>query len=342
MSSSPRITRLTWVPFLVITCFAATLMVGCDRKADDSSQADARTSEITKPLVCTTFYATTYFAQRIGGDLIEVSCPCPSDADPIFWLPGDKALNTYQKADLIITNGASFEKWLAKVNLPPSRVVDTAKPFEESFIVIESSVTHSHGPEGQHTHEGIDGHTWVDPINAKTQAREIETALVKHFPTHKAAFKAGFLSLAKDLDALDAKLKSVSTKLGDQTLLCSHPAYNYLARRYGWNIKNFHLDPETMPDDQTITEIKLFLEENPASLMLWESEPTKEIATWFETQLGINSVVFSPCEGMDPADIAKGMTYFTVMNGNIDTLGKVLSEMSSKAVPPPPEQAVQE
>ncbi|MCD4669558.1 MAG: zinc ABC transporter substrate-binding protein [Actinomycetia bacterium] len=342
MSSSPHITRLTLASFVVVACFAATLMVGCDRKADDSSRSDAATPNKAKPLVCTTFYPTTYFAQRIGGDWIEVSCPCPSDADPIFWLPDAKALETYQKADLIIVNGASFEKWLTKVSLPQSRVVDTAKPFEESFIVIESSVTHSHGPEGKHTHEGIDGHTWLDPINAKTQASQIENALIKHFPTHKDAFKAGHLSLVKDLDALDAKLKSVSTKLSDQTLLCSHPAYNYLARRYGWKIKNFHLDPETMPDDQTITKIKLFLGEQPASLMLWEAEPAKEIATWFETQLDIKSIVFSPCEGLDPADITKGTTYFSVMNANIDTLGKVLSEMSSKAVAPPPEQAAQE
>ena len=40
--------------------------------------------------------------------------------------PSDELLAAYQRADLIVLNGAGFAKWVAGASLPPSRVVDTA------------------------------------------------------------------------------------------------------------------------------------------------------------------------------------------------------------------------
>ena len=135
-----------------------------------------------KAKVFTTFYPTHYFARRIGGELTEVICPCPANEDPAFWMPDDKTILSYQGADLIVVNGASFEKWLNKVTLPESRIVDTTKPFAKEFITIAGAVTHSHGPSGEHTHAGIDGHTWLDPINAIAQSSAIRDALCKLLP----------------------------------------------------------------------------------------------------------------------------------------------------------------
>ena len=50
------------------------------------------------PVVYTTFYPTTYFAQRIGGDLVKVVCPLPEGEDAIFWQPDDETLAALQGA----------------------------------------------------------------------------------------------------------------------------------------------------------------------------------------------------------------------------------------------------
>jgi zinc transport system substrate-binding protein len=71
----------------------------------------------------------------------------------------DQTVAAFQQANLIVVNGASFEKGLAKVTLAESRVVDTAKPLADELIVLTETVTHTHGPQGKHSHEGIDGHT---------------------------------------------------------------------------------------------------------------------------------------------------------------------------------------
>lgn len=324
--------RLSCWPLAALACTGVFLaaVAGCERKESGqptTSAPSAATKTVDKrPVVYTTFYPTTYFTQRIGGDAVKTVCPCPVDADPAFWTPDDKTIAAYQQADLIVINGASFEKGLAKVTLPESRIVDTAKPLADEFIVLEETVTHTHGPQGEHSHEGIDGHTWLDPINSKTQAGEIRNALVKRLPDHAERFEHGYAGLVKDLDALDARLKALAGKLADQVLLCSHPAYNYIGRRYSWNLKTYHLDPEAMPDDETFAEIKSFLAQQPAKHMLWESEPAIEITDRMSKELGLESVVFSPCEALDSAQLEAGESFLTVMSRNVQRLEEALGD----------------
>ena len=329
-----RQNKARWSCWLLARLAAAGMIMaavtGCERKESGRATATAPSpvaKTASEPLVIyTTFYPTTYFTQRIAGDAVKIVCPFPADADPAFWMPDDETIAAFQDADLIIVNGASFEKGLAKVTLPESRIVETAKPLADELIVLKDAITHTHGPQGKHSHEGIDGHTWLDPINSKIQAGEIKNALVKRLPERAEQFEQGYAGLAADLDALDARLKVLAGKLGDQLLLCSHPAYNYIGRRYAWNLKTYHLDPEEMPTDETLAEIKGFLAEHPAKLMLWEAEPTDEIAKRMSQELGLKSVVLSPCETLDAQRLAAGDDFLTVMNGNVQRLDAALGD----------------
>jgi len=285
----------------------------------DGTPKDAPTSG-GKPVVLTTFYPTLYFVRRIAGDLVEVECPVPEDEDAIFWQPDEATIGRYQQADLIVVNGAEFEKWVQKTSLPSAKLVDTARPFENDFLRFEKAVTHSHGPAGEHAHEGIDGHTWVDPENAKAQAAEIHRALVKLLPDRKARLDEGLAALTKDLDELSDGFAALA---GKPPLLASHPAYNYTVKRYGWNLVNLDLDPGEMPSDEAFAKIAVLLKAHPAKYLLWESDPLPEIATRFRDELGVASVTFSPCELMSTADLVAGSDYLSVMRENLARLKPV-------------------
>ncbi len=311
----------TKLPFLLIT-LPLLLSVAC-KKAEKSEATSSGDSATAKPIVYTTFYPTQYFTQRIAGDLVEAVCPVPSEEDAIFWEPDAEMIGRYQKADLIVLNGAGFAKWVAQATLPESRVVDTAKPFAAEFITYENAVVHKHGNEGAHSHEGIDGHTWVDPVNAKIQAGVLRDALVRRWPEHKGAFENGFASLAADLDQLDAGFRELAPAAAETPLLASHPAYNYIARRYGWKIHNLDLDPGEMPDDEAFAKIRDILATFPAETLLWESEPTSEIVARVQTELGLASKVFSPCELKDPETTDD---FLGVMQGNLKTMREIFAE----------------
>ena len=290
-------------PFIMLLVLAGLVSCG------DKPTPDSPVGTSGNTVLCT-FYPTEYFAQRIAGDLLEVSCPLPQDEDPSFWRPDAASLQQFQAADLIIINGAGFEKWLATASLPESRIVDTAKSFEQDFIRYESKITHRHGKDGEeHSHSGIDGHTWLDPVTAKVQAAAIHQAFAKKWPEHAAAFETNFKSLVADLDSLDSALKTLPP---DRPLLASHPAYGYLARRYGWKVTNVDLDPRSMPRRESIPA------DHPAKIILWESEPNEKGVAILERDRGITSVVFSPAKQRSQQD------YIETMRANISRLAAAL------------------
>jgi len=63
--------------------------------------------------------------------------------------------------NLLILNGAGYEKWTKKVSLPMLRTVDTSRSFKDKLIHIETEVTHSHGPVGERSHSGTAFTTWA-------------------------------------------------------------------------------------------------------------------------------------------------------------------------------------
>lgn len=280
----------------------------------------AREATTTEDVIRTTFYPTMWMASRIAGGLVPVECPVPAEADPIFHRPTVEQIARYQRARLIIVNGAEFEKWVSAAPLPRSRVVDSAAGFADEFITIEGT-THSHGPSGEHTHEGTDGHTWLDPRNAIRQAEAIASAMSGAFPEHAGAFASNLAALRADLEGLDGSLTALTPALEGVVLLASHPAYNYVARRYGWSVTNLDLDPEAPLSAEALASVAEAIEDRGVRrVMLWESAPLEETAEALRDRFGIASVVFSPCEMLSEEEIAGGADYLVVMRANIEGL----------------------
>jgi len=68
-------------------------------------------------------YPLQYFSERIGGEAVEVHFPVPPDVDPAYWNPDILTIQKYQKADLILINGAGYAKWIRKTSLPQSKLM---------------------------------------------------------------------------------------------------------------------------------------------------------------------------------------------------------------------------
>lgn len=296
------------------------VLSGCARDEDANP---AETQEVGQLSVYTTFYPTQYFTERIGGALVNVVCPVPEDEDAIFWMPSDEVIQEYQQADLIVLNGAGFAKWVEKVVLPQSRVVDTAASFSDTFIHYEKATVHSHGMAGEHAHEGLDGHTWVDPVLAIAQAKAIKDALITRLPGNQEQIVQGFAALEADLHNLDQRLRAYAEGYDQKPFFASHPAYNYIARRYGWKIINLDLDPEEMPSDAAIADMKQKVADHGVKYLVWEGTPTDEIATRMADELGLTNIVFSPCELISAEALADGDDYLRVMQTNLENIAPI-------------------
>ena len=274
-------------------------------------------SAADRPLTLFTVnYPLKYFAERVGRKHVAVHFPAPADEDPAYWMPDIATISAYQRADLILLNGAGYAKWTKKVTLPHSKLVNTSASFKDRYISADEVVTHSHGADGTHAHESLAFTTWLDFSLAADQAHAIYKALSRKKPEGQEFFHKNYTALKKDLMALDAALKRVTAKDPSKPLIVSHPVYDYLAKRYGLNIKSVHWEPDELPSETQWINLRRILKSHPSRWMIWEGKPAAESVQLLKA-MGINSLIFDPC-GNRPDD----GDWLLIMQRNIDTLGR--------------------
>lgn len=292
--------------------FALVFVACTPREVSVSSVED-------EPLrVAVTFYPNEYFVERIGADAVEVFCDVPSDSDALFWVPSDEQLARLHSADLIVLQGTGLERWLERADLPMSRVLVATSDLAERELQLEAGSAHSHGNGEQHAGGDIDPHIWLDPENARVQAAAIRDRLCELAPEQAEEFATRFEEFASELDELSADLRAIAAR--GEPLCASHPAYAYLASRFGFEIESFDFDPSEMPTPDELAELAAAVATSGAKMLLWESEPLPAIAERLRAEYGLESLVFSPCELLSKESRAAGEDYLSVQRANIARL----------------------
>jgi len=295
---------------LLCVVLVITVMAGCRREnAETAPPYDDDSPAVTVAVVN---YPLAYFVERIAGNKVRILFPVPQDCDPAFWKPTDDQIQQYQQADLILLNGAGYAKWIKTSSLPESKVVNTSKAFSDKYLQNKHGVTHSHGPQGADTHGAVDFNIWLDPLQALQQAESVRDALIRLMPQSEVSLPAGYISLSNDLKDLDKRLREFTDRIGSQPIMASHPVYNYLSRRYKWNLKSVHWEPGEMPSDHEWQRFAEILKTHPAKIMIWEADPAPEVAEKVHA-LGLRCLTFNPC-GNRPAV----GDYLSVMRDNTD------------------------
>ena len=305
---------------LVITVSGA----GCAETGTSDQSTGSQPLPGTKLSVYVVNYPLAYFAERIGGSLVDVQFPAPGDQDSAFWSPEAEVIARFQEADIILLNGASYAKWVDRVTLPASRLVNTSAGFKDQYIIMENAVAHTHGPGGEHEHGDIAFTTWLDFELAAQQAGAVFEAFNQARPEEMGRFQANYNALVADLEAVDQALITFSSQVADSPSLGSHLVYQYLARAYDLNLESVHFEPDEAPSARQLRELRDMLEDHPALWVLWEGEPMEETVASLE-ELGISSIVFDPC-----ANAPESGDFLTVMRKNVENLGEIIALAKQK------------
>ncbi len=267
-----------------------------------------------RPTVVAVNYPLAYMAQRIGGDLVRIDYPVPDGIDPAFWRPAPEEIARIQAADVILLNGAGYAKWTAVATLPASRIIVTSAGVEEQYLVVEGNVSHTHGPEGDHSHGEVAFTTWLDPTIAIVQATAIAEAIMAVRPAERDVIQGNLERLIVDLEILDRELADAFDRFPSRAFFASHPVYQYLARRYDLQLSSVHFEPDEAPSEQAWSDLERMRARGGANVMLWEAEPLPQTRERLAS-MGLQLVLFSTAGSLpDSGD------YFSVMRDNVSNL----------------------
>lgn len=289
---------------LSIICFTPILLLnlGCREQRE---HVNLRVSEVPSVSVQGDaqglIYTSTWILKDLTSSALEdstrVNLLTPPDRDPAHYTPSVQTLSRLQEAQLIILNGARLETGLDAVSLPLSRTLKSARGFRDQWMRYPkhlSEATHHHGPEGAHNHQGVDGHTWLDPILLRRQLSAIISRLeLLRLPISKERLR----HVDQQLKRIDTQWRTLAPLLRARATVSNHPAYQYVSRRYQLSVEPLDLSPETPPSNEQLNALRRALARRAElrPLMLWESAPSLEVRLKLEP-LKITHVVISTLE----------------------------------------------
>ncbi|MDK2918884.1 MAG: zinc transport system substrate-binding protein [Candidatus Petromonas sp.] len=282
-----------------------------------------------KLLVYASIYPMYDFAQKIGGDKIDLRMMVPPGAEPHDWEPTAKLMAQMEKADVFIYNGVNMEMWADKlvksISSEKLKVVEASSGV--SLIKLED---HEEGEYGKHegeedNHGDYDPHVWLDPMRALKQAENIKNAFVAADEENMEFYESNFNEFANKLRELDQKYREELKDRKLNEIVVAHAAFGYLADRYGLEqISVSGLTPQEEPSAAKMAQITELVREHGIKYIFFETLTSPKLAKVIANETGAKTAVLNPVGGLTKDEIEEGKGYISIMEDNLEILKKAL------------------
>lgn len=156
-----------------------------------------------KAKVVTTLAYLGDVVREVGGDHVTVDVLAPVGQDPHFIVPTPARAVVLSSADALIENGIQLELW-------SERVIDLARnqdirPGGTGHTYAAVGIRPLQVPKNQSrasgdVHVGGNPHVWLDPMNLKVIAKNVEETLSRVRPAHSQSFAANRAAFEAKLD----------------------------------------------------------------------------------------------------------------------------------------------
>jgi zinc transport system substrate-binding protein len=167
----------------------------------------------------------------------------------------------------------------------------------------------------------LDPHIWLNPQLYKKQAQVVRNALVKADPESEAAYRDNLASLEKDLDELDSEMERGLSSCQRHTIVTSYAAFAYLADRYGLEqLAVTGLSPDAEPSPARLREIIQQVRDEGATHIFFETLVSPAVSETVAKEVGAQTLVLDPIEGLTPEEITGGADYFSIQRQNLANL----------------------
>lgn len=272
-------------------------------------------SENHRIQVTASIYPLFHFASVIGGTHAQVRNVTPAGAEPHDFEPSSQDIARIEKGDLLILNGG-LEAWGNKIaaELQGTRV--------KVIVAGEGLLTQQVVEEGRSV---PDPHVWLSPLLAKQEVERIRDGFLTIDAANRSDYEAQAKGLEDELDQLDAAYRSGLAHCRQTDIVTSHSAFGYLAKTYDLNqVAIAGLSPDAEPSAKELADIATLAKQKQIKYIFFENLVSPKLSETIADEIGAQTLVLDPIEGLTDNQIKDGKNYFTVMQDNLANLETAL------------------
>jgi len=291
-----------WMVAAVTMGLVATLTTGC---------RGPRSGDHT---VVASFYPLYFIAERVAGRYNDVIDLTPKGVEP-----HEYELTVRQVAEIDLARVGFYEHGVAPsidqamANDSPAHVLDVASVVDLAGPVTGSGV--------ESTSDDKDPHFWQDPTLMAEATRAFADTMAGADPAHASYYRNQGARLVQDLNRLDATYSRTLASCRIRTVVVSHDAFEYLARRYHVDVVPIAgLEPDAEPSLQRLHDLSNLIRDRGVTTVFFETLASPDLARSLAGDVGIESAVLDPIEGLTSTD--PHATYLTLMRQNLAALAK--------------------
>ncbi len=260
--------------------------------------------------VVTSFYPIAEFARQVGGDLVTVSTITPPGTEPHDYEPTGRQVAEMYGADVLFYNGSGVDAWAEKLAADLKlRGVPTVRIASAIDLLASSEDTET------------DPHFWLDPILAAKEVALIRDTLSTVDVKNDATYAKNADAYLARLASLDAEFVSGLASCRQRTVITSHAAFAYLAKRYRFEVISISgISPEQEPSAGRLSEIAATAKAKGVKAIFFETLVSPKLSETIASEIGAITLVFNPLEGLSDEEATAGEDYLSVMRQNLRNL----------------------
>jgi len=270
-----------------------------------------------KITIVASFYPIAHFAMAVGSDLVTVFNVTPSGAEPHDFEPTPQDIARATDADVFLYNGNGVDTWADRI--APELAANGVEVVRMSDAVeLLPGMIDEHEEDDQ---ESFDPHIWLDPLNALAEVQRITEALIVANPDNAEVYQHNAEAYIARLQTLDTAFNEGLAGCNLRTFVTAHNAFSYLAKRY--NLTSLYisgLSPEDEPSAARMAAVADEAQKENIEYIFFEELVSPALADTIAQEIGAQTLVLDPIEGLSDEAIAAGEDYISVMQNNLTNL----------------------
>ena len=231
-------------------------------------------------------------------------------------------------ADLVVWVGESVESFLPRTLASlPDDVAVVELMTQPGMVLLPArrggmweEGGHEAGPD--HHHGDIDGHLWLDPVNAQRIVQAVAKRLARLDPDHAQRYRRNSEALVGRLNDLDGELRRRLAPVRNVPYLVYHDAFHYFEARYELNASgSITVDPGRKPGARRLRQIRQRVEVLGVHCVFREPQFPASVTRVVSEGSGLTTAVLDPLGvGLEPGPALYFQLMRQLADGLIDCL----------------------